>query len=346
MAVSRRVIGGLVALAIALVASATGAYFAFFSPTPTKVTVSVAAQATLGTDEPRQIKGTISPAEGGRLVFIEIRSGKGEWNEVARAVTDATGTYKAEFPVTDKGAYDLRVRVQEDGRKQGASATEAVMVLSPTRLSVKVPGLARTDVPLRIRGSITPGIDRQVVIERSVSRNSWESVAKTTTSDSGRFKFVLKGLERDTIRVRVRVPATEFDTEAASPTSKVVVEDYEAAGRRYLEIVEEGNQISTQWNNAAGFELARETAFARDKAQAELKMVEDLRAYRHWPADVQDWVLGLAEVATRSADYNTQLSQARSEDEWDDVPSPGDDDWHDELVVRIRDLLGLPPRSA
>jgi hypothetical protein len=149
----------------------------------------------------------------------------------------------------------------------------------------------------------------------------------------------------------IRATAAQTDTATATTAKEVtvLVEDYKAAGARYLAIVAGGNKAIDRLNDMidAGASQAALRVQAEAVSKAISKQAKDFRAYRGWPREVATIVADLARQDVVEADNFHMRAQSRSVEEWNQIaeqlnaaPDVGGAD-----AARIRDILGLPKRN-
>jgi hypothetical protein len=125
-----------------------------------------------------------------------------------------------------------------------------------------------------------------------------------------------------------------------------VVEDYVAAGKRYLEIVGPSNAYLDELNGAIErrqfSELRSTTARASDMSSREAK---DFQRYPSWPKAVEKDIDVLARGLLLEADYYNSVAKAGSLGDADAVGLPTYPKGYDNAPVLIRAALGLPKRG-
>jgi hypothetical protein len=315
----------------------------FLSPKSTTVKVAV-QYASMASTQKETVTGSISPAKAGRLVIVEVRA-DGSWSEAARTTTDSTGQYKAQFGIADLGDQQVRVRVEKDGRQKAVVSTASpVKVLNPTQLQVAVPKFARTDRPLRISGRVGPAAARMVSIEQSADGQTWTSVGQGTSAPNGQFTVTASGFSAGDTQLRVTVAASDTEASTSSDAQAVSVEDYKAAGRKYLQIVAPLNKLIDEYNTlTTDFGRARE--LAKKMSTESTKEARQLRKYAYWPQEVKSAVDLLAKRCILEADYYHQLANTKTTAEFLGLDYPETSKAADNAPVVIRAALGLPKRD-
>jgi len=335
------------ALLILIAVAGVASYFTFFSPRESSVSATV-AHASLASTASQSLEGVVSPEESGRLVILQIEGQTG-WVEVARTTTDAAGVFKLSFPMTDLGEHGVRVRVEADGRAQAAtSAVENVLVLQPTQVQVRVPRFARADKPLRVAGRVAPAVGpRTVNIETSPDGQTWSPGGQSTAdAATGQFTVAARKLSPGQLYIRVTI---DESAEAATATSKprvVSVEDYVAAGHRYLQIVAPTNKLIEQLNALSAY--ASYTVYKPICAKLSValsKEAKQFRRYAYWPREVEKYIAVLAKANVLRADFYNQLGNADSSAEFAAISSPDLPKGADNAAALTREALGLPKRG-
>lgn len=343
MTISKKVLG--VALVVVMAVSAV-AYFVLFSPKDSNLTYSL-EYTSLPSNQEQTVTGTVDPAEGDRLILIEVK-GSASWVEATRTTTDSSGKFAISFPMTERGTAEIRVRAESKGRQKAVSATpQTVKVLDPTQVEAQIPRFARADKPLRVSGRVIPAGSRTVFVETSNDGQTWSTAGQASTrAESGKYTVSATGLAQGTLQVRVAVE--EADTSAAfvGEPKPVKVEDYKAAGRRYLSIVGPTNKLRDELNAAdAGTNLERFTVVAARLSKAETLEVKRLRGYAYWPREVKPSIALLAQSGVIWADYHNRLSHADDFDDAYAISWPKDAKGADNAPALIRAALGLPKRD-
>jgi hypothetical protein len=325
---------------------AVGAWFAFLSPQDSEIS-ALASESSLAVGHEVTISGSIAPAVADRVVVLEQHS-SGTWTETDRSATDALGEYVFTVPMTAQGAGEWRTRVLDAGRPSEATSTPlAVNVLEPTRVDAKVTRYARTDRPLRISGRVAPAEARAVILEASSDGESWTEVGKATSrGESGKFLVTAKGLEPGTIHVRVRIEESETSAAALGRAARVSVEDYKAAGKRYLAIVKHANSLIEQLNGMSdSLDYTAYQGLHAELSKVQSAQAKAFRQYAYWPREVQANIALLAQSDDLWADTNSQLANADSADEYYGIPYPRGPKGADNAAALVRAALGLPKRT-
>lgn len=322
-----------------------GGWFLFLSPTDTDISTQV-SETSVAVGQRTTVSGAVTPTAADRVVVLEQRFGGG-WTEIDRSATDALGEYQFEVPMTDKGKGQVRTRVLEAGRlADSTSEPVAVAVLDPTQLETQVRKFARSDHALIIPGRVTPAAEREVVVETSPDGQTWTQATTTTSSaKSGKFAAQLDGLKPGPVRVRIRVEQSDTAAATVGKASKVSVEDYKAAGKRYLAIVKDANALLTQLNEMSDYldYTAYQDIYAKS-SQARSAEAKAFRQYAYWPREVKANILLLAQSDDLWADTYNQLANAKSSSEFYAISSPTVPKGSDNAPVIIRSALGLPKR--
>lgn len=335
------------AVGLALMLVAAGAlYFAMFSPKSTGLSYSV-AQSSLSSTETQTVRGEVTPTQSGRLVVVELGDGS-SWVRAGTTTTDSAGTFELSFPMTVRGEMSVRVRVEAEGRYEAVTAkTKTVRVLEPTQIEAQIPRFARADRALRIAGRVTPAGARTVHAETSTDGQNWVEAGQTTArAGSGKFSVSAARLNSGTVQVRVTVDETETSASVIGKARSVSVEDYKAAGRRYLAIATPANKALDAWDAAAeSNDLTRYKAASAKASRAKTIAARQFRAYAYWPREVKGYIALLAKSATLYADFYNRLAHVKTIAEtyaisWPELPKGANN-----AAALTRAALGLPKRD-
>ncbi|HWJ09400.1 MAG TPA: hypothetical protein VNS46_08495 [Nocardioides sp.] len=343
MTISKRALAIAVALVIAL---AVAAYFVAFSAKSSQVSLTVGT-SSLSSLDLQTAEGTVAPAKAGRLVIVEARS-EGAWTELGRATTDADGSYALEFAMTDRGEVAIRARVVKEGRfEQAVSASTDVAVLEPSQVEVRVPASARTDKALKLSGRVIPAGVRTVRVETSSDGQKWTAVGTSESSAGGQFTVLARDLLAGPTMMRVSVEASDTTAATSSTGTEVAVEDYKAAGKRYLAIVTPANNLLDKWDevNVDGVDVTDIQKLSRELSKAYTKEARNFRDYAYWPAEIQQEIELLARGSVLRADFYHRLAKAESIAEGNELAYPSGPKGAATAPVVIREALGLPKRD-
>lgn len=343
MKVGKKLYAGV---AVGAVVVAVGGWFLFLSPKSSDISAEASA-TSFALGQPATVTGSVTPAAADRVVVLEQRTNDA-WTEVDRSATDAVGEYTFELSMSDKGDGELRTRVLDAGRQsEAASAAIAVKVLDPTQLEATISKFARADRALRIPGRVTPAAERAVVVETSPDGQTWTQAATATSAPAnGKFMARVPGLRPGRVQVRVRVDESASAAEVVGKSAKVSVEDYGAAGKRYLEIVKAGNALITQVNEMSDYlNYTAYQAISAKLSKARTAEAKAFRQYAYWPREVKANIELLAKSSDLSADMYNQLANAKSESAYFAVDAPVEPKGADNAPALIRAALGLPKRE-
>lgn len=325
---------------------AGAAYFTFLSPKPTRASFTL-ARAYITPTVNESVHGVISPAEDGRLVTIEVATVTG-WREVARTSTDSSGTFSLTFPLTKLGSNRVRVRIPSRGRHQALTAAVAkpVLVLEPTELDAQIPRFARADEALQISGRVTPPSNRTVHLETSTDGQSWTSLGTSKTSaTTGQFSVAAGALRAGTVHVRLTVDRSDTAASAVTRPKSLSVEDYRAAGRRYLAIVAHYNELVDQYDALGDTDFAGFKALTPKLSQAASVQSRAFRAYAYWPREVRHYISLLIQEDILDADYWNLVAHADDFAEANSISLPKLPQGAENAAALTRDALGLPKRD-
>jgi hypothetical protein len=342
MTISKKTLAIVLALVLAV---AVMGYFALFSPKASEVSFTL-AQASLASMQNESVQGVVVPAESGRSVVIEI-AGDGGWSEIARTTTDSAGTFKVAFPMTARGPHKVRVRVDAKGRhKAVTTAAKAVRVLEPTQLEAQIPKYARTDRPLKVSGRVSPASSRTVHLETSPDGQTWSPAgAGKSDATSGQYTLRANGLAPGALQVRVTVENSDTAASTVSETQTVSVEDYKAAGSRYLAIVEPVNRLLDQYNALSDTDFTGFKALVPKLSKAETVQARQFRAYAYWPREVQGYIALLVKMDILDADYWNLSAHSKNWADANSISAPDLPKGADNAAALTREALGLPKRD-
>ena len=349
-----KVLAVVVAVLVAVVAAAVAVWFVAFSPKDSSVRLEPAASAVVG--KPITLSGVVTPARSERVVRLNIATdANGPWLPGPTAVTDSTGHFAVAHTLTDAGKVWLRATAVTHEREQeatSASVPVTVRQVSSVKLTASA-SLARTDGSVSFSGVLKPA-GGVVTLERSKDGTTWEDVPQTVKrAASGGFTLTLKNPPAGAWQYRATTEETDLATVGESAAVKVVVEDYKAAGKKYLELVAPTNTaiIAT---NAAGsaydgsdssFRALKRAAGAQSTAFTEA--ARRFRNYPGWPRKVAPTINSFIKGLVIEADSYNLMSKAATIEEFDsyladirDDQSAGSSD-----AAALREALGLPKRD-
>ncbi|GAA2735265.1 hypothetical protein GCM10009867_17180 [Pedococcus aerophilus] len=326
-----------------------GGWFAFMSPHDSTVTL-VADTSTAVPGKPVTVTGTVSPAVAHRVVELAVATtAGGAYTPAGTATTDATGRFQTTWTPAQAGKAWVQATAIELGRDQEAQSTAAaVTVRTPATLTLKLSAPAiRTTAAATVTATVAPA-GGAVTLEKSSDGTTWTSVP-TTTGKGGAATAKLSGLAGGTWHIRGMAAQTDTAGEATGKEATLLVEDYKAAGAKYLAIVAAGNNAVIKLNSMidAGASQAALRKQAEIISKAYTQEAKALRAYKGWPREVAPVVTDLAKQSVLSSDDFHMRAQSRGVDEWNEVAAQGDAAAAAASAdaARIRDMLGLPKRS-
>ncbi|WP_406832820.1 hypothetical protein ABEG17_08360 [Pedococcus sp. KACC 23699] len=339
----------LAASAAAFVALGAGGWFAFMSPHDSTVKL-VADTSTAVPGKPVTVTGTISPAVAHRVVELAVATTiGGPYAPAGTATTDASGRFQTTWTPAQAGKAWVQATAIELGRDQEAQSTAAaVTVRTPATLTLKLSAPAiRTTTAATVTATVAPA-GGAVTLEKSSDGTTWMPLP-TTAAKGGTATAKLSGLTGGTWHIRGAAAQTNAASEAASKEATLFVEDYKAAGAKYVAIVGPGNKAIGKLNNLidAGASLA---SLKEQVAAVSAAMTQEgnaFRAYKGWPRAVAPVIEELAKASVVDADQYHLMSQVSSFDEWNQRNDETNSNTYAEgaAAARARDLLGLPKRS-
>lgn len=347
----RRWLWPVVALTSVLLLAAIGAgvWFGFLSPQSSEASLSVATD-TVATAEQVALTGSVSPAQAGRGVELQHRApGEDTWRTVSSAVTTSDGGFTLEVDSgQEPGAMQYRVVALEQDRYPAVhSAVVDVRVLAPTILAAKPPRRMRTDRPAVIPGTVSPASVRDVIAEVSTDgQGTWTQLGTATSTPDGKFRIRFTHDERLSGMVRVRTDDTDEHAGATTDPADLDVEDYQAAGKVYLNAVEDWNALVNPDVDFNNFAATRDYYVV--SVDAATKMSQTLQRYKHWPHEVRPLVKSMIDQLRVQLDTYRNMAKADSLNElnsiYDNSPLPAMDQISD--ASKIRSILGLPERPV
>ncbi|WP_460968321.1 hypothetical protein [Pedococcus soli] len=216
--------------------------------------------------------------------------------------------------------------------------------------------VTRNDQTISFTGVLKPS-GGLVNLEKSKDGTTWTIAQRGVKSGAdGAFKTSVKGTPAGTWHFRAGVEATSLATSADSSAVKVIVEDYKAAGAKYLAIISELNGTINASNDAvnaynANNSSANERAVrATDAAESSAagSAAKALRAYKGWPRQVAPIVEAMAKSLVLESDALNLMAKAAGIDERNAL-YPMADSAHlegNKAAATIREALGLPQRPA
>lgn len=339
----------VVAVVAAVVLVAVG-WFAFLSPHDSTVSV-VADSANATPGKPLPLAGNVTPAVANRVVEISTaRAHSGPYTSAGTAVTDAAGRFAMNWSPTEPGPVWVRASAVTLGRDQQANSSPvALTVRTPATLTLKAGAAAvRTTGNTTVSATLAPA-GGTVTFEKSLDGQTWSALEAAPAAKAGEATAKIAGLTGGLWHIRATAAETETATEATAKEVTILVEDYAAAGAKYLSIVAAGNQANTKLNNMidAGASQAALKKQAEVISKAFTKQAKLFRDYKGWPREVAPVVADMAKQTVIDADNFHLRSQSKSVTEWNEIADSGNaaanaasDD-----AARIRDILGLPKRN-
>ncbi len=350
---SRRWVVAAIA-ATAVVALVAGIWFAAFSPKASTVMLEATQSAVVG--EPATLSGIVTPARSDRVVRMAFgQSENGPWLPGPEAATDSAGRFAQSHVPTEAGEVWLRATAVPLGRDQEATSTPVkLMVRVVTALSLTSSAdVARTDKSMSLSGVLTPA-GGTLKLEKSSDGASWAPEnAIPVVADDGAFKFTLKNVPAGSWQFRAAAAETPVATSATSKPVNVVVEDFKAAGEKYLALIAPVNKTIVATNaagdaydgSAASLKALKNAAGRQSEALS--KAAKELRAYPGWPREIAATVESFAKHAVVEADGYSLMSKASTLEEFDIYLSEIRDEQSAAYaeVAAIREALGLPKRS-
>jgi hypothetical protein len=350
----RWVIVGLVLLAVLL---STAVWFLALSPKATTISVQRPQDIQLGQEF--VVAGKVDPSGAARTVTVShATAAGGPWIAGPSAKTDNNGDFAIALESKAAGETWVRATVLQDGRMQeqtSAPQSAHVRQRSTVTLKASVPTVPTTG-KVTLSGASTP-VGGSVSIEQSSDGLEWALVeVKVTSNQEGGYRAQLKNLRAGTWQFRAKVAESDTASESVSKSATVRVEDYKAAGDKYLALIKPYNKALTAMNdavdayNVSNSESARRRLKTADAAlsTASSKAAKDIRAFKGWPERIAGTVEALAASMVIEADALNQMSKANSIDDrnelwtgFSDAQASGTPN-----AIEIRDVLGLPKRSG
>jgi hypothetical protein len=107
---------------------------------------------------PVSFQGAVTPAQAGRTVVLQTRSGLADWTPVADTTTDATGHYGIGLPTTTAGSVSVRVQVPST-TSASAAATDPVQLDIDDFVAVRSAYLACVTPEANADNAVSDGID-------------------------------------------------------------------------------------------------------------------------------------------------------------------------------------------
>lgn len=337
------------------VAGGAGIWFFSFSPHDSTVTLTAdSSKAVPGKSV--TLSGLVTPAHASRVVEVAVATSQnGPFRPAGSAVTDAAGRYWATFTPTEAGTTWVRATAVQLERDQAAeSAPSSFVVRAPAILSLKASAAAiRTSEKATLTAALTPA-GGAVAFEKSVDGESWQPASGVRDSGNGKFTLALGGLSGGIWHFRATAAQTATATAATSKETTVLVEDYKAAGVKYLEIVGRSNRALAQLQSALDAEDGSADAFRRSSAAAEklssayTRAAKEMRAYQGWPRQVRGDVEALVKTNVVVADAYHQMAAADDVPKWDTIYNEAEQTMLEggRYAAAIREALGLPKRST
>ncbi len=341
----------MVIAAIAAVSVAVGAvvWFAFLSPHDSAVMLTANASSAVP-GEPIPVTGEVTPAAANRVVELSVASGPGgPFTSSGTAVTDAAGRFHASWTPAQAGHVWVRATALELGRDQQAqSAPAQVTVRTPATLALKLSSTAiRTTAATTVTATLTPA-GGAITLEKSADGQTWTSLP-TTAGKGGTATAKVSGLAGGNWHIRGSGDQTDTASATTGTEVTLLVEDYKAAGAKYLAIVAAGNKAVNKLNSLidADASLSKVRKQAAVLSHAYTQQAKNFRAYKGWPREVAPVIAELAKACVLDADDFHMRSQARSVDEWNQQADAANASARtgDSAAARARDLLGLPKRN-
>lgn len=338
------------AAALTAVGLCTGGWFAFLSPHDSTVTLGAdAAQAAPGKAIP--LHGRITPMTANRVVEVSTATAQGgPYTAAGTAVTDAAGQYSLTWSPAQAGTVWVRATAVTLGRDQQAqSAPAPVTVRTPATLTLKAAAAAiRTTGNTTVTATLAPA-GGAVTFEKSTDGQTWTPLAGATSAKPGVAAAKVAGMPGGLWHIRATAAQTDTATRVAAKEVTVLVEDYKAAGAKYLAIVAGGNKANQKLEDLidAGASQAALRVQAEAISKALSKQAKDFRAYKGWPREVAPIVADLAKQTVVDADNFHMRAQSRSVEEWNAIADPwiAAPDVVGADASRIRDILDLPKRN-
>lgn len=326
-----------------------GGWLAFLSPHDSTVTLTADA-LTAVPGKPVTVVGTVTPAADHRVVELAITTtAGGPYTPAGTATTDASGRFQTTWTPAQAGTAWVQATAIELGRDQEAHSTAAaVTVRTPATLTLKVSAPAiTTTTAATVTATVTPA-GGAVTLEKSADGALWTPLP-TTVGTGGAATARLSGLAGGTWHIRGNSEQTDTASAATAKEATLLVEDYKAAGAKYLAIVTPGNKAVDKLNNMidAGASQSALRKQAEVLSKAYTQEAKALRAYKGWPREVAPVVADLAKQSVLASDDFHMRAQSRSVAEWNQIADQGNAAAlaSNSDAARIRDMLGLPKRS-
>ena len=339
----------LAASAATVVALGAGGWFAFMSPHHSTVTL-VADTSIAVPGKPVIVTGTVTPAAAHRVVELAVATTPGgPYTPAGTASTDASGRFQTTWTPAQAGKAWVQATAIELGRDQEVQSTAAaVTVRTPATLTLKMSAPAnRTTTAATVTATVDPA-GGPGTHEKSSDDTTWTPLP-TTPGKGGTATAKLSGLAGGTWHVRGTAAQTDTAAAATGREATLLVEDYKAAGAKYLAIVAGGNKAIGKLNNLidSGASLA---SLKKQVAVVSAAMTQEgkaFRAYKGWPRAVAPTIEELAKASVVDADQFHLMSQVSSFEEWNQRNDEANQNTYAEgaAAARARDLLGLPKRD-
>ncbi|WP_460933720.1 hypothetical protein [Phycicoccus ginsengisoli] len=333
----------------ALLAVGAGGWFAFLSPhdSTIKMTADTSAAAP---GKPVTVAGSVTPAVAHRVVELAVATTDGgPFTQAGTATTDASGHFETAWTPARAGKVWVKATAIELGRDQEAqSAAAAVTIRTPATVTIKLSdSVIRTTDSATVTAAVVPA-GGALALEKSADGSTWTSLGAVPGS-AGSTSAKLSGLTGGTWHLRATAAQTDTATAATSKDATLAVEDYKAAGAKYLAIVANPNDAIGKLNDLldAGAPLSTVKNQAAVISAGMTQEAEDFRAYTAWPRAVAPVIEQLAKDSVVDADHYHLMSQAHTIEEWNQqaADANANADVEGAAAARARDLLGLPKRN-
>lgn len=343
-------------LGAAILVAAAAIWWLAFSPQDSSVRLAQIEPVAAG--ESMVASGAVGPAGAGRTVTLyKSGSASGPWVSTATATTDGAGQFAVEISEASAGPLWLRADTAAVDRHRAASSQPVkVSVQEVTTLTLATEAKrVRTDGAASFTGVANPG-EGAIVVEQSEDGTTWSSSdIKVTSGQQGKFSFKAPKLKGGTWQFRAVISPTETATGARSKAVSLTVEDFKAAGAKYLELIGPYNDAITanndaindynETNSSADQQRVRTTDAALSKTAE--KTAAALRSYKYWPQVTTKPVNEMARTLVLEADALNQMSKASSIEErnvlYDSFINPHLEGTRS--AVALREALGLPKRK-
>lgn len=167
------------------------------------------------------LSGNLKPVQMGVTVTLSDYIA-GKWKSVATTTSDISGQWHLNYLAVPAGEHKLKISASNS--VSNIRAFSVPITLNSTITLVSAAHFKKVGANVKLSGELAPITESiTVYLQRKNSKKVWELVAKTTTDDLGKFRFITSvGTKKREISYRVKVANPVLGRATSEPVSITV----------------------------------------------------------------------------------------------------------------------------